>query len=320
MTDRVVIALPGNERRADQLARRIDARLAPLIHRRFPDGESYLRIEDRLDGAQVVLVATLDRPDAKIPSLLFVADLVRDLGAARVGLVCPYLPYMRQDCRFHPGEALTSVTFANWLSLHLDWMITVDPHLHRYRSLSEIYRLESRVVAAAPALAEWIDENVSRPVVIGPDEESAQWVRAVAEARGLPWRVMTKKRHGDREVRITAPDLQGLDGRTPVLVDDIVSSGATLADAARVLIAAGLAPPVCAIVHGLFGEDSRQALSSAGIETLACTDSVDAPDACIALMPLIAPVAREIMEENRQRGFENTAEPPSDPDPESPKS
>lgn len=320
MTDRVVIALPGNKPRAEQLARRIDARLVPLVHRRFPDGESYLRIEDRLDGAQVALVTTLDRPDGKIPSLLFAADLVRDLGAARVGLVCPYLPYMRQDCRFHPGEALTSVTFARWLSVHLDWLITVDPHLHRYRSLSEIYRLETRVVAAAPALAEWIDEHVYRPVVVGPDEESAQWVRAVAGARDLPWRVMTKQRHGDRDVRVTAPDLQGLEGYTPVLVDDIVSSGATLADAARVLIAAGLAPPVCAIVHGLFGKDSRRALTDAGIETLACTDSVDGPEARIALMPLIAPVAREMMDGNRQRGLEKTAEPPSAPDQESLKS
>ncbi|MEN1727122.1 MAG: ribose-phosphate pyrophosphokinase-like domain-containing protein, partial [Pseudomonadota bacterium] len=147
-----LIALPGNEPLTHALAEQLGAVEVELDYRRFPDGESYLRLPDELKDEKVVLVASLDRPDDKIPSLLFAADLVRELGAARIGLVCPYLAYMRQDIRFHPGEALTSRSFARWLSAHLDWLVTVDPHLHRYKSLDEIYTLDSEVVAAAPAL------------------------------------------------------------------------------------------------------------------------------------------------------------------------
>ena len=289
MTRPVLIALPGNEARADGLAEALDGERVELDYRRFPDGESYLRIDAELAGRAVVLVATLDRPDPKIPRLLFAADLVRDLGARSVGLVAPYLPYMRQDCRFHPGEALTSVSFANRISASVDWLVTVDPHLHRYPTLDTIYTIPGRVVSAAPAVADWIVDSIERPVVVGPDEESEQWARAVAEPRGLPWRVMTKQRFGDHEVRITAPDLTGLDGHHPVLVDDILSSGATLADAARVLVEAGLPVPACAVVHGLFGDRARAHLAGAGIETVVCTDTVDAPESKIELADRIAP-------------------------------
>ncbi|MBY6204628.1 ribose-phosphate diphosphokinase [Halomonas denitrificans] len=287
--------MPGDEQRAERLAAELGVERIALEHRRFPDGECYLRIDAELDDLDVVLVASLDRPDPKLVPLLFAADLARDLGAGRVGLVAPYLAYMRQDRRFLPGEALTSVSFARRLSDAFDWLVTVDPHLHRYPTLDAVYSIPSEVVAAAPALADWIAGAIDRPLVIGPDEESEQWVRAVAEARGLAWRIMTKQRFGDHDVRITAPDLDGLVGHRPVLVDDILSSGATLADAARVLVAAGLPTPACAIVHGLFGDRARRTLAEAGIETLVCTDTVDAPESRIQLAAHIAPAVRRLL-------------------------
>lgn len=293
MTAPLLIALPGNEDRARALADELQAEVLPLAYRQFPDGESYLRIDGDLAGRAVVLVATLDRPDPKIPPLLFAADLARDLGARQVGLVAPYLPYMRQDRRFQPGEALTSVSFAKRISATFDWLVTVDPHLHRYPTLDAVYSIPGEVVAAAPAVADWIADHVERPLVVGPDEESGQWVRAVAGARDLPWRVMTKQRFGDHDVRITAPDLEGLAGHQPVLVDDILSSGATLADAARVLNEAGLPKPACAVVHGLFGDRARETLAEAGIETVVCCDTVDAPESKIALARWIAAAIRQ---------------------------
>lgn len=284
----VFIAMPGDEAMAGALAESSGAETAVLEYRRFPDGESYLRIDDSLAEKKVVVVARLARPDPKIPALLFAADLARDLGASNVGLVAPYLPYMRQDIRFHPGEALTSASFARWVSAHFDWLITVDPHLHRYAGLDELYSIPAEVVPAAPALADWIAANVSRPVIIGPDAESGQWVEAVAAHRNLPRQVMCKERFGDHDVRVAAPDLSGLQQHTPVLVDDIASTGATLARAAELLIEASLPNPCCVIVHGLLGDRSRATLEAAGIERLVCTDSVAVDEGIIALAPLLA--------------------------------
>ncbi len=284
-----LVAMPGNEPLARALAEALSCPMLALDYRRFPDGESYLRMRDDPRGKRIALVATLDRPDDKVPALLFAADLIRELGARRLGLVSPYLPYMRQDRRFKPGEALTSKTFARWLSLHFDWLVTVDPHLHRYASLDEIYRLDSEVVAAAPALAEWIASAVEAPLVIGPDSESEQWVRAVAEPAGLPWAVMSKQRHGDREVCLTLPELADQQGRTPVLVDDIISSGATVAEATRLLLEKGFTPPVVVAVHGLFGPRARELLRHAGVARAVCTNSVNAPESEIGLSRLLVP-------------------------------
>ncbi len=289
----LVVGMPGAEGLAASLARGLELSRGELEWRRFPDGESYLRLHDDPSGRDVLVVARLDHPDDRLAPLLFVADLARDLGAGRVGLVCPYLPYMRQDMRFKPGEAVTSRPFARWLSAGFDWLVTVDPHLHRYASLDELYSLQSRVVEAAPALAEWIASEVDDPVLIGPDGESEQWVSAVAGLRDLPWRVFTKKRHGDREVTLHLPDLVDLAGHTPVLVDDIISSGTTMAEAARALIHAGFDAPVVVGVHGLFGEQARETLAAAGIDRIVCTNSVDVPEAVIDLAPLLAEVVGE---------------------------
>jgi len=289
-----LFALPGDERFACRLAEETGAELLAADVRRFPDGESYLRLDDPVDGDSVAVVARLARPDPKIPQLLFAAALLREQGASCLGLVAPYLPYMRQDDRFKPGEAVTSATFAGWVSSHFDWLVTVDPHLHRYPSLDAIYSIPSCVLTAAPQIAEWIDRHVESPVVVGPDSESEQWVRAVADVNGLPWRVLEKTRYGDREVRVTGYDLGAVRDRRPVIVDDICSSGATLAEAARVLKEAGLKPSRCAVVHGLFNDDARRKLRDAGIEVIACSDSVDVDEAVIELIPTLAPEVVQI--------------------------
>src|SRR3546814_5690813 len=88
----------------------------------------------------------------------------------------------------------------------LDWLVTVDPHLHRYHELSEIYRIPTQVVHAAPFLASWIKRNVARPLIIGPDLESEQWVSQVAADADAPFLVCEKIRSGDRHVTISIPN------------------------------------------------------------------------------------------------------------------
>lgn len=270
---RVYLPMPGNETMAQALAAHASAELGAIETRRFPDGEAYVRLASDLGGKDVDIVCTLARPDAQFLSLIFAANTARELGAASVNLVAPYLAYMRQDKRFKEGEAVSSIHFARLLCQAFDSLVTVDPHLHRRRDLAEIFTIPTRIEHAAPLLADWIRENVERPLVIGPDAESEQWVSAVAARAGAPHVVSSKTRLGDRQVEVEIPDITAWRGRRPVLIDDIVSSGRTMIETARQLAQRGLDKPVCLAVHALFAEDSYAELLELS-ERVLSTDTI----------------------------------------------
>lgn len=287
MSGRVVFALPGNEALAARLAAALAAPLGAMEARRFPDGESYLRLLSPVRNRQVVLACTLDRPDDKILPLLFAAETAADLGAASVGLAAPYLAYMRQDRAFAPGEAVTSRSAAELLSRAFDWLVTVDPHLHRRHSLDEIYAIPTKTVSAAPLLSAWVRAQVENPILIGPDRESEQWVSAVAQDAQAPFMVLDKVRQGDRDVHIRLCEPEQLAGHTPVLLDDIISSGATMLEALRLIGDRAAAQCVCLAVHGIFAQGSDTALAAAGAR-LVTTNTIRHATNAIDVIPLLA--------------------------------
>lgn len=245
-----------------------------IEQRRFPDGESYVRLMTPVEGREVVLLCSLDRPDTKTLPLLFAADAARAQGALRIGLVAPYLGYMRQDNSFNPGEAITSVTYAKLLSGAVDWLVTVDPHLHRYPTLASVYSVPSFVASAAKPIAGWIRDNLVNPVLVGPDEESSQWVARIAEFAQARSTVFRKTRSGDFSVAIAAKGLAEIEGGTPVIIDDIASSARTMIEAVRVLREAGQRPPVCIAVHPIFAGDAYEKLTAAGPAAIVSTNAI----------------------------------------------
>jgi ribose-phosphate pyrophosphokinase len=293
----LLFSYPDNEALAKSLRDALDAEAVAFALRRFPDGETYLRIDSDVRDRAVALVCTLHQPDARFLPLAFMADTLRDLGAHSIGLVTPYLAYMRQDRRFKPGEALTSSSFARLLSGQFDWLVTVDPHLHRRRSLAEIYTIPAEVVHAAPLLTQWIRGHVTNPIVVGPDAESEQWVRAVAEAVPCPHIVLEKTRHGDRDVVVSAiPNIEGWADGTPVLVDDIISSARTMIETVRQWTRAGLPPPVCMAVHGVFAPQAYEALKEAGAARIVTTNSVPHASNDIDITQVLVEPVRRLLE------------------------
>lgn len=291
----LVFPLPGGDAFAARLANAIQGETGILAVHRFPDGETLVRLDTDVRDRDVVLAGSLDHPDDKTLPLLFAADAARDLGATRVILVAPYLGYLRQDKRFHAGEAITSKTYAALLSASIDGLVTVDPHLHRYHGLEQVYRVPARVVRSAPAIAAWVRDNVPRPLLIGPDSESEQWVAEVAHGVGAPFTVLEKTRRGDRHVEVSLPDASAWLDRTPVLVDDIISSAQTLIQAAASLRQVGLAPPVCIGVHALFAQDAYAQLLASGVSRVVTCDTVAHASNAISILEPLADALRQLL-------------------------
>jgi len=289
----IVLSFPGA--RHFRLARRLQAMPGLVGVHRFPDGEVRVSLPTAATGRDVVLVANLTPPDECLLPVLFAAGTARDLGAKSVGLVAPYLPYMRQDQAFEPGQGVSARYFAATLSDAVDWLITVDPHLHRIRSLSEAFAVPATAVHTAPLLADWIREHVAEPLILGPDSESRQWVASVAELAGAPFAVFAKRRRGDRTVALTLPELEAHRGRQPVLVDDIISSGATMTAAVRALWRAEHRAPICLAVHGLFAGEAFETLQDAGAAAIVTTNTVRHPSNAIDVTPLLAQAVVEAL-------------------------
>ncbi len=269
----VVLAVPGNELHAQQLAERLGAWLVIPELRRFPDGELYVRVAEDLERQDVVMVGSLVGNGDSFLTIAFLAGTVRDLGATSVGLVAPYLAYMRQDARFHPGEGVTARYFGKLMSQVVDWLVTVDPHLHRLDALEHVYSIPTSIARAAPAIADYVATQVEHPVLVGPDAESVQWVSAVAEKCGAPYLILEKTRRGDRDVSVSMPE-RAWNGHTPVVIDDIISTGKTMIEATRQLRAAGSAPPLCIAIHAVFADALEAELLSAGARGIVTCDTV----------------------------------------------
>lgn len=267
----VLIAVPGSEDHAHRLGTRLGRDVIVPEVRQFPDGELYVRMPREALSGTVVIVGNLSHDN--FLRVAFLAGTARDLGATAVGLVAPYLAYMRQDSVFNPGEGITQRYFAKLVSSSVDWLVTVDPHLHRVHTLEGIYSIPTTIARAAPAIARWITGEVQKPVLVGPDAESRQWVAAVADSCGAPFVILEKTRRGDRDVSVSAPDYQ-FNGHSPVVIDDIVSTGRTMVEATKMLRAAGAAAPMCVAIHAVFADAVQDTLVAAGAKGIVTCDTI----------------------------------------------
>jgi ribose-phosphate pyrophosphokinase len=302
----LVLALPGAEGLSARLAGALQCGRRLVEARHFPDGEWYLRIGGEVHDQPVVITATLDRPDEKLLPLLLLTGTAREQGAAEVGLVAPYLPYLRQDRRFRPGEAVSAVHFAGVISGAVDWVVTVEPHLHRLHNLAEVYQVPACAVTVAPCVAAWVREQVPQPFLVGPDEESHQWAGPVAAAADVPFTVVRKCRVGDFHVEIALPDLSPFKGRTPVVIDDIISTGRTMEQIVRKLVQAGYRTPQCVAVHGIFAADAYARIRQAGAAGITTCNTVPHPTNGIDVTPPIVAAVRSMLDRSAE-GWKESA-------------
>lgn len=292
----LLFTLPANEALGRSLRGLAGLQAGEMTLRSFPDGETYVRVLTPCQGRAAVILCALDRPDDKLLPLYFLSRTLRDLGAKRVVLVAPYLAYMRQDRRFKEGEGVTSRYFAAWVSTFIDGLLTIDPHLHRIHDLGEVYTIPSRVIHAADGVAAWIGREVAKPVLVGPDSESWQWVSDVAGRAGAPFIVLEKTRRGDREVEVSVPEIERWRDHTPVLVDDIISTGRTMIETVGHLKRLGLPGAVCVGVHGVFAGSAYEDLKAAGALRIATCNTIPHPSNAIDLAPELARAVRSLLD------------------------
>ncbi len=283
----LLLGFPEYERQARNLAAALKVPCETVAIHRFPDGESLLRTPTELPE-EVLLCRSLHFPNDKLVELLLVCGHLRERGVKRILLVAPYLCYMRQDKAFHPGEVVSQRILGRLLADHVDGLVTVDAHLHRVHRLADAVPVDPALnLTATEPMARFLEKAVERPLLVGPDEESEQWVAAIARHEGLDYGVARKRRLGDRRVEITLPP-GDYRGRQVVLVDDVASTGHTLEAAARALASREPASVSVLVTHALFVGDALERLRAAGVERIWSCDSVPHATNAVPLAGLLA--------------------------------
>jgi len=268
----------------------------------FPDGELRLRLPLDAHGAlpaNVVLLRSLHQPNEKLVELLLAARTARGLGARHLTLVAPYLAYMRQDMAFEPGQVVSQQVVGGFLASLFDAVVTVDPHLHRVATLQQAVPVPQAVVlSGAQPLADLIARRRPGALLVGPDGESAQWIAQAAARHGFDHAVCTKVRRGDRDVTIELPALDAR-GRAVVLLDDMASTGRTLALAAQLLRQAGAASVDVAVTHALFAGDALQSLHDAGVGEVWSTDCIPHASNAVPMAAVLGEAVRGVLQAAR---------------------
>ncbi|MFO8016636.1 MAG: ribose-phosphate diphosphokinase [Candidatus Woesearchaeota archaeon] len=266
----ILVAFPRSEDLVKRIARKKKWPWTSIDIRKFPDGETNLRFRKDPKGKDLYLVDSFDEPNDDLITLLFAARTAKELKARKVFLISPYLGYMRQDKRFRPYEAVSSRIMADLLNPCLDGIMTIDPHLHRYSSLNDIFSMRSEKLTADPLIAEFVKKNYSNPVVVGPDEESYQWARKVAGLIGCEATVLKKKRYTAKHVSIKLREGVDVRGKDVIIIDDIISTGHTMAETVKDVKNAGAKRVCCICVHAIFAGGSHEMLRKLGARVVSC--------------------------------------------------
>ncbi len=292
----IVIGGSASTNLAEKVAKQLGQEPGRIEIKRFPDGEKYIRIHEEVKGQDVALIQSLYRtPDEYVFEYLLIADTLRDMGAASITGVIPYLAYARQDSRFYPGEALSSVSIARFFeAVGTTSIITVDCHLHRLGDVSKVFKIPAQNVSAMTLLGRYARDNLrpKRPIVVGPDEEAEQWAGTVAKELDAKHAAFTKKRirkEGETKSRVVI-DTGNVDVKDQdvVFADDIISTGGTLAEAARACKRKGAKRIFVVCTHPALADGALKRIKAAGVSRIVGTDTIPSPISTVSVAPVIA--------------------------------
>lgn len=299
MADIVVVAGYSVAGFAESLARSLGGELVAVESKVFPDGEAYVRVPRSVKGSIAVVVETMyPEQNRRFLELLMLADALRGLGAAHVVAVTPYLAYARQDKRFLEGEPITVAALLRSLgAAGYEALVAVD--VHKPESLA-YFPGPSANVLPAKAFAEKLASTVkpSETIVVAPDRGALARARALAELLGTDYDYLEK--HRDRVTgEVTyKPKTVTVEGKTIVLVDDIISTGGTIAKSARILREQGARRILVVCSHALLVGNALEKIKSAGVEKLYAANTVQTPAEVevVDVAPLVADKLRQLLE------------------------
>lgn len=285
---RVIILIIGgsaSQNLAAKVANLLNDQLCPIETHKFPDGERYVRIKGEIPDEVVVIQSTGYPQDENFMELFLIIKNLKDIGADKVKAVIPYLGYSRQDKRFKPGEAVSVKIIAELLeAAGADEVFSVNLHEH---DIINFFNIPVYELSAIPLLAEHLSVGVDDPIIIAPDKGALDHARSMARIIGCEYDYMEKVRISPERVETRLKNFD-VEGRSVIIVDDIISTGGTIVNASRILHTQGPKEVKVACVHPVLVGDALLRIFSTGVDEVIATDTIKSEVSIVSVAPLIA--------------------------------
>ncbi|MEM3438849.1 MAG: ribose-phosphate diphosphokinase [Thermoplasmata archaeon] len=255
----------------------------PMVHReikRFPDGECYVRIHENLDNEEVILIQNT-HPDTNIVEYLLLVDAIRQFKIKKLTAIIPYFGYGRQDKRFNEGEPISAKIMAEHLSENVDKILTVNLH---NSEIIKWFKADSMEIKAEVEIAKYF-EKFNPDIIISPDKGSLERAKFISNMLGKPYHAFQKKRIDSERVQIDTGEID-VKNKVVAMVDDVISTGGTIATAASILKNMGASKVIVGCVHGLFVGNALQKMQM-HVDILFSTDTVENEKSVVTVAHLI---------------------------------
>jgi len=280
-----IIGGTASESIAKDLCKELKAPYLKNISKRFPDGELYIRILEDISKEHVIIVQTT-HPDQNIIELFLLQDALKEAGARKITVVIPYFGYARQDQQFNKGEPISAKAIAELISSKADKVITVDPHKEY---ILDFFTIPAVSCSAVPKLDQYLNKKKNIDLVLAPDKGALERAKQASKIIGCELDYMEKTRIDGKTVRIEPKNLNVLN-KNVAIIDDIISTGGTMAKSIKQLKKQGAKKVYVACTHGLFAGDAIQKLKAAGCDEIISTDTIQSDYSKVKIASCLAPL------------------------------
>jgi len=263
------------------LASELNMGIVPVEITRFPDDECYVRLHSEIPP-KVILIQTT-HPDRNILELFLIQNAAREAGARHITTVIPYYGYGRQDKKFQEGESISARKLAHLIQQDSDLVITIDPHKP---VLDTFFDIPILMPSAISVIAHFFNDK-KIDIVLAPDRGALQRAQDTAALLNSGYDYLDKKRLSGDKV-IMEPKTLDVKGKNVLVIDDIISTGGTMALAIHNLKKQGAKAVYAACSHGLFIGQAVTKIKAAGCTQLISTDTLESPHSHVSVAPVIA--------------------------------
>jgi len=275
---------------AEDISKSLHEPLLKATYKRFPDEEFYVRILEEIKGEDVLIVQTA-YPDQKIIELLLMQAAAVEAGAKTITVALPYFGYSRQDKKFEEGEPISAKTIAEHISLHASGVITIDPHKDH---ILKFFTVPAFGVSATAEIAKYLKPK-HIDFILAPDKGAKDRAKLAASIIGCEHDHLEKTRIDGNTVKIQPKNIN-VQNKTVAILDDIISTGGTMANSIKELKRQGAKHVYVACTHGLFIGEAKAKLLSSGCDEIIATDTIENEFSKVKVAPCIIDMLLEKFE------------------------